>query len=62
MFSARTEASVCILLPLPLHHSHPKLQSSGVKTSLSEDQEALGWGAWLGYDRAGAPVPSPTRE
>lgn len=30
------------------------------KTNLPGDQEALGWGAWLGDDRAGPPGPSPT--
>lgn len=30
--------------------------------SLSADQGALGWGAWLGDDRTGAPGPSPTLE
>lgn len=32
------------------------------RTGLSEDREALGWGAGLGSDKAGAPGPGPTRE
>ena len=63
IFSART-GNLCLYPPPSSPFIIPTLHCRGQesKTSLSEDQEALGWGAWLGYDRAGAPVPSPTRE
>lgn len=63
MFSART-GNLCLYPPPSSPFIIPTLNCrvQESKTSLSEDQEALGWGAWLGYDRAGAPVPSPTRE
>lgn len=63
IFSART-GNLCLYPPPSSPFIIPTLNCRGQesKTSLSEDQEALGWGAWLGYDRAGAPVPGPTRE
>lgn len=59
MFSART-GNLC-LYPPPLPSSFPNLNCrvQESKTSLSEDQEALGWGAWLGYDRRGGPSSQP---
>lgn len=60
IFRAQTGNPLCPPFLFCAHFPIFKCSIQEFKTNLPEDQEALGWGTWLGDDRAGPPVPSPT--